>query len=136
MKSDSCVHVAGIKAGIDPIVSPDSVVCNVSPNKIATPTIPGAAFQAQFPLSETGEESSVNSPHGTNNSCQKKVGKCRKNVYRKTRVQSRYSPQTSLEELKEICRVYPLKNYLVVLSYDIRNSIHLFSMLLLYFSLI
>ncbi|KAK6229524.1 hypothetical protein SCA6_018475 [Theobroma cacao] len=105
MKSDSCVHVAGIKAGINPIASPDSVVCNVSPNKIATPTIPGAAFQAQFPLSETGEESSVNSPHGTNNSCQKKVGKRRKNVYRKTRVQSRYSPQTSLEELKEICRV-------------------------------
>ncbi|EOY12789.1 HSI2-like 1 isoform 1 [Theobroma cacao] len=105
MKSDSCVHVAGIKAGINPIASPDSVVCNVSPNKIATATIPGAAFQAQFPLSETGEESSVNSPHGTNNSCQKKVGKRRKNVYRKTRVQSRYSPQTSLEELKEICRV-------------------------------
>ncbi|XP_021288110.1 B3 domain-containing protein Os07g0563300-like isoform X2 [Herrania umbratica] len=97
--------ITGIKSGIDPIASPNSVVCNVLPKKIATPTIPGAAFQAQFPLSETGEESSVNSPDGTNNSCQKKGGKHRKDVYRKTRVQSRYSPQTSLEELKEICRV-------------------------------
>ncbi|XVF04086.1 hypothetical protein REPUB_Repub05bG0051300 [Reevesia pubescens] len=125
---DSKKVITGINLGIDPIASPDSVVCNVSPNQIATPTNPGAVLQAQSPLAETGEESSVNSPNGTNQSHQKSGGKRRKNAHKQAQVQSRYSPKTSSEELKEICRVYPLtlslffcclpyllKDYLVVL---------------------
>ncbi|XWS52004.1 hypothetical protein CRYUN_Cryun11dG0030500 [Craigia yunnanensis] len=103
-KSYFCTPVSGINSGVDPISSPDSVVCNISHNKIATRTTPGAVLQAQYPSAETGEESSVNSPDETNKSHHKIGGKCRKNAC-KTQVQSRYSPKTSSEELKEICRV-------------------------------
>ncbi|XP_022717028.1 B3 domain-containing protein Os07g0679700-like [Durio zibethinus] len=97
--------ITGINLGVDPIPSPDSVVCNASPNKVATLTTPGAVLQAQSPLVEIGEESSVNSPDEINTSHHKSGGKHRKNAYKQTQVQSRYSPKTSSEELKEICRL-------------------------------
>ncbi|XWS09928.1 hypothetical protein CRYUN_Cryun39dG0032100 [Craigia yunnanensis] len=102
---DSEKVITGINLGVDPISSPASVVCNVSPNKIATSTTPGAVLQEQSPSAETGEESSVNSPDETNISHCKNGGKCGKDANKQTRVQVRYSPKTSSEELEEICRV-------------------------------
>ena len=92
MGVDSRTHVLGINLGVDPISSPASIVCNVSPNKIATPTTLGAVLQEQSSSVKTGEE------------C-KNGGKRGKDAYK---VQFRYSSKTSTEELEEICRVYPL----------------------------
>ncbi|OMP04595.1 hypothetical protein COLO4_09479 [Corchorus olitorius] len=75
-KSDSFTPVVDINSGADPILSQDSV--DVLPNKIAIPTIPGAAFPVTSPLSEIGEESSVNTPDQTNSSRQKNGGKRRR----------------------------------------------------------
>ncbi|XP_016702500.1 B3 domain-containing protein Os07g0563300 [Gossypium hirsutum] len=84
--------------GVDPIASPDSVALNASPDKIGTPT-PGAV-----PAAETEGESSVNSPAGTKKSRKKKGRKNRKDASKQHQIQARYSPKTSPEELREICR--------------------------------
>ncbi|TYJ48556.1 hypothetical protein E1A91_A01G070900v1 [Gossypium mustelinum] len=84
--------------GVDPIASPDSVALNASPDKIGTPT------SGAVPAAETEGESSVNSPAGTKKSCKKKGRKNRKDASKQHQIQARYSPKTSPEELREICR--------------------------------
>lgn len=87
-----------LKLGVDPIASLDSVAINASPDKIGTPT-PGSV-----PAAETEGESSMNAPAGTKKSRKKKGRKNRKDAPKQHQVQPRYSPKTSPEELRDICR--------------------------------
>ncbi|XVF70401.1 hypothetical protein PTKIN_Ptkin11bG0158500 [Pterospermum kingtungense] len=132
--SDSCTPIAGTKSGAGPAPLHDS-----------TPINPGAVPQAQFLMAKTREESPVNSLDETNKSHKKIGGKCRRNSCKQTQVQSRYLPKINYEEISEICAMYPLtltfflfylphflKDYVVVLLFDIRSSIHYYSVSLIF----
>ncbi|XVF70400.1 hypothetical protein PTKIN_Ptkin11bG0158500 [Pterospermum kingtungense] len=126
--------ITGTKSGAGPAPLHDS-----------TPINPGAVPQAQFLMAKTREESPVNSLDETNKSHKKIGGKCRRNSCKQTQVQSRYLPKINYEEISEICAMYPLtltfflfylphflKDYVVVLLFDIRSSIHYYSVSLIF----